>query len=105
MPVAARYKLRRGIVRACAGIVEGVTAEPYVSHIEAASAEIGANYTSERERQKLIKAIKLNLTNRREYPFELLMRRYGLSVSHATFKREKQKFCWTLAQLCGFLET
>lgn len=103
----SKYTLSRGVVKACAGIVEGVTAEPYITHIANAGRVVGVNYSldegAQRERARLIEAIKLNLINRRECPFEYLARRYSLPVSLATFKREKTKYCYTLAVLCGFV--
>ena len=104
----SKYTLPGGIVKACAGIVEGVTAEPYRTHIANAGRVVGENYalteSGQKERERLTEAIKLNLINRREYPFEYLARRYNLPVSLATFKREKMKYCYTLAVLCGFVD-
>ena len=102
-----KYKLPRGVVKACAGIVESVNREPYKFYIANAAISVGANYAldeaAQKERAQLIEAIKLNLINRQEYPYELLVRRYGLPVSLSTFKREKMKYCYALAKLCKFV--
>lgn len=102
-----RYKLPRGVVKACAGIVEGVFVEPYLTYVKEAERVVGTGYgdspSAQRDRQLLVEAIKLNLTNRIEYPYELLARRFGLAVSLSTFKREKMKYCYELARLCGFI--
>ena len=102
-----KYALPSGIVKACSGIVESVTAEPYISHIENAGRVVGSNYALDekvqKERERLVEAIKLNLINRHEYPFECLARKYCLPVSHSTFKREKMKYCYELARLCGLI--
>lgn len=99
--------LPRGIVRACAGIVESVVEEPYKTYIIEAGRVVGVNYAlddaAQWEREKLIEAIKCNLVNRYEYPYELLVRRFNLAVSLSTFKREKKKYCYELARLCGFI--
>ena len=103
------YILPRGIVRACAGIAESVDAEPYASYVAAAAAIIGASYgdspSAQHKRRQLAEAVRLNLINRREYPYELLVRRFELAVSLSTFKREKYKYCYELARLCGFIGT
>ncbi len=100
--------LPRGIERACAGIVESVLTFPYTAYIEEASLCIGENYAadnrSENERQRLVEAIKLNMIDRKEYPFTLLQRRYQLPLSIRAFLAEKRKFTHKLASLCGFLK-
>lgn len=108
MNARKQMRLSRGVYRACSGIVEGVQTEPYRTYITRACAVIGAGYAlderAQAERQKLVEAVLLNVENRREYPFELLARRFLLPISHAGFKREREKFCSELARLCGFIE-
>lgn len=100
--------LPRGIERACAGIVESVLTLPYTDYIEQASQCVGENYPadprSENERQRLVEAIKLNMIDRKEYPFSLLQRRYQLPITIRAFLAEKRRFTHTLASLCGFLK-
>ena len=99
--------LPRGIEKACAGIVESVLTHPYVDFIEQASLCVGENYASdfrsENERQRLVEAIKLNMIDRKEYPFSLLQRRYQLPITIRVFLAEKRRFSTELASLCGFL--
>ena len=99
--------LPRGIEKACAGIVESVTTVPFVYYIRQAGLCVGENYNasddSEIQRQKLIQAIHLNMIDRKEYPFSLLQRRFGLPITIRTFLAEKRKFTYKLALLCGFL--
>ena len=106
MTNTSKYTLSRGIVKACAGIVESVDAEPYRTYVIEAGRVVGVGYgleeAAQKERAKLVEAVKLNLVNRYEYPFESLARKYGLAVSYRTFRREKQKYCYELARLCGF---
>ena len=100
--------LPRGIEKACAGIVESVLTLPYTAYVEEASLCIGENYTadshSENERLRLVEAIKLNMIDRKEYPFTLLQRRYQLPITIRAFLAEKRKFTARLADLCGFLK-
>lgn len=99
--------LPRGINRACSGIVESVSVPPYSDYVEQACMTVGANYAldkaSECQRQKLALAIKLNLIDRKEYPYSLLQRRFDLPLGIRAFLAEKRKFIHTLATLCGFL--
>lgn len=99
--------LPRGIDRACSGIVESVNTKPYTDYIEQASLLVGANYAtddeSEKNRQNLATAIKLNLIDRKEYPYSLLQRKFNLPIGIRAFLTEKRKFIYTLANLCGFL--
>ena len=94
----SKNTLPHGIVKACAGVVESVTEEPFRTYVTAAGRVVGVNYAldeaAQRERENLIEAIKYNLVNRYEYPYELLVRRYNLPVSLSTFKREKKKYCY-----------
>jgi len=104
-----KYTLPRGVVKACAGIVDGVYIEPYKSYVDKALDVVGTNYekneAAQKERMRLIEAIKYNLINRNKYPYEFLARRYSLPLSLSAFKREKKKYCYELARLCGFIET
>jgi len=99
------YKLPRSIVRACSGILEGVKKEPYIQYIAEVEKEIGTKLYegNEKRRENFVKAIELNIINNRENTFDMLDRKYELSVSLATFKRHKYKFCWLLAKKCGFI--
>ena len=96
-------KLKAGIVKACAGIVESAEGEPWTSYIRAAEEVVGRNYAqndrAQRTRAALVEAVKLNLINRKAYPFELLVRRFGLPIDQKTFAKEKYRFCHKLAQL------
>ena len=96
-----------GVVRACSGIVESVHLPPFDDYIASASLMIGENYAadaaSERERAKLVEAVKLNLINRKEYPYTLLQRKYNLPLDIRSFLWEKRRFVYNLAILCGFL--
>lgn len=101
------YDLPRGIVKMCAGAVESCTTEPYITYIAQAERVVGRNYAlseqAQQNRQQLVAAVKFSLTNRHDYPFELLKRHYGLCVGQNLFGREKKKFCYELARLCGFI--
>lgn len=104
----SKYILPSGVVKACAGIVESVAAEPYAGYIKQAETIIGVSYAgdfaAQAERARLVEAIKHNLVNRQEYSYQFLARRYNLPVSLATFKREKRRFCYELAKQCGFIK-
>lgn len=95
----------RGIVRACAGIAESATAERYVQAVHQAEQVIGAGFApdAEAQRQKLVEAVKLNLINQKEYPFELLLRKSGIYMGKNQFTKEKHLFCNELARILGFL--
>lgn len=106
----SRYILTRGAVKACAGIVESAAnIQPYADYIKNAERAVGRTFSpdpaAQAERARLIEAIKLNLINRRENNFELLVRRFSLPVSLSMFKREKYKFCYALAVECGFVQS
>lgn len=101
------YNLPRGIVKACAGIVESATTEPYITYITLAECMVGQNYAlteqAQENRRQLVEAVKFSLTNRRDYPFEQLRQKYSLPICYNTFGKEKKKFCYELARLCGFI--
>ena len=56
----------------------------------------------EKQQKNLREAIKLNLINRKEYPFEVLQRKYGLPCSQKLFRKESRKFIRIFSGLCGF---
>ena len=87
--------------RACGGIIESVKNYPYTAYMELAATCVGLDW-EEKQRKNLAEAIKLNLINRKEYPFDLLQRRYGLPCTKKTFRREARKYVRILAGLCGF---
>ena len=95
------YSPSRGVERACGGIVESVRSSPYTEYIELASGCVARGW-DEKARQDLTEAIKLNLINKKTYPFELLQRRFGLPCSRSTFRREECNFVRVLSGLCGF---
>ena len=96
----------RGITRACSGILESVHTKPYTDYVDTASLLVGANFAvdeeSEGRRRDLVQAIKLNLIDRKEYPFSLLQRKFNLPIGIRAFLEEKRRFVHILAHLCGF---
>ena len=48
--------------------------------------------------EKLYKALKLNITNRKKYPAVVLIDTYKLPLSLSTFKRIKYHLCYTIAK-------
>lgn len=98
-----KYRLPDGIVRAVSGLVEAASTEPYRTYIAEASEVVGRRIDDQSVRADLISAIMLNVINRKEYPFEMLARHYGLPVSHGYFKREKYLYVYRVAELCGFV--
>lgn len=97
-------RLPRGIIRAVAGIVESAGTEPFRSAVSEASEVIGADISSEQVRLHMIKAVQLNLINRREWPFERLQQRYGLPCEISYFKRQKYNYITEVAARCGLIE-
>ncbi len=106
------YTLSRSAVRYCAGIVECTygcpgtfAAELWSGIVARAERVVGSNYgddpKAQEERARLIEAVKQNLMNRWEHPYEQLARKYELPLSLSSFKREKRKFCYELAKLAG----
>ena len=94
----------RGLYRMISGLLVCSHAPAVVNAIEEASAEVGSSrYSQEAEshRQALADAVRLNLIDRHEYPYELLVRRYGLCESPAQFREERLQFCRRVAQMCG----
>lgn len=71
-------------------------AEPLGLCLYQAESVIGIGY-SPRQRANLIKAVKLNLSNRKQYSFEFLQRRFQLPLSINTFAKEKRAY---VARVC-----
>jgi hypothetical protein len=69
--------------------------------MEIAAAMVGKDW-EEKERKKLAEAIKLNLINQKEYPFEMLQRKYQLPCSRKVFRKEARLYVNVLSGLCGF---
>ena len=95
------YVPSRGVLRACGGIVESVTCSPYSEYMLLAESCLARDW-DEKERARLVQAIKLNLINRKEYPFELLQRKFDLPCCQKTFRRESRRYVRILSGLCGF---
>ena len=91
----------RGVTRACGGLVESVKTYPYTAYMEIAAGMVGKDWDA-KEREKLAEAIKLNLINQKEYPFEMLQRKYQLPCSRKIFRRESRLYVKVLSGLCGF---
>lgn len=103
-----QYRLPRGMVRICAGLVEAqqTLPEAYRQAIAQAESRVGTSFSIDAEgtRLMLAEAIKLNLISRKEYPFETLQARYRLPISLSTFRREKFRFCYHLAAALGMVD-
>ena len=95
------YIPSRGIERACGGIIESVKCTPYTDFVKMAEGCVACDW-DEKQRKNLTEAIKLNLVNQKEYPFDLLQRKYGLPCSRKIFRREARKYVQALAYFCGF---
>ena len=95
------YRPSRGIERACGGILESVHSWLYTEYMELAGSCVGRDW-DEKQQKNLCEAIKLNLINRKEYPFEVLQRKYGLPCSQKLFRKESRKFIRIFSGLCGF---
>ena len=96
----------RGLYRMISGLLVCSHAPVVVNAIEEASAEVGrSRYADEAEqhRRDLANAVRLNLMDRFEYPYELLVRKYGLCESPAQFREERLQFCRRVADLCGLM--
>ncbi|MBP3321825.1 MAG: hypothetical protein J6M12_05690 [Clostridia bacterium] len=91
----------RGVTRACGGLVESVKTSPYTEYMALAASMVGKDW-DEKQRQNLAEAIRLNLINQKEYPFELLQRKYQLPCSRKVFRGESRLYVNVLSQLCGF---
>lgn len=96
----------RGLYRMISGLLVCSRVPAVVNAIDEASAEVGrSRYSQDAEshRQALADAVRLNLIDRHEYPYELLVRRYGLCESPAQFREERLQFCRRVADLCGLM--
>jgi hypothetical protein len=91
----------RGVTRACGGLLESVKTYPYTEYMEMAALTVGKDWEEE-ARQNLAEAIRLNLINQKEYPFEMLQRRYQLPCSRKVFRKEARIYVNVLSGLCGF---
>lgn len=104
-----KYDLPRGVVRACAGLVESCPNERVAQAIKRAEQVIGTEYAdnpiAQRNRQHLIHMVKGNLVNYKLFDRETMNRRYGLQISHNELWREKKKFCYQLSKELGFLKS
>ena len=101
VPKKRNYIPPRGIERACGGIIESVKCLPYTDFVKTAEEAVACDW-DEKQRKNLTEAIKLNLVNQKEYPFDLLQRKYGLPCSRKIFRREARRYVQVLAKLCGF---
>ena len=88
-------------MRACGGIVESVKCSPYAEYMLLAGSCLMRDW-DEKTRENLIEAIRLNIINRKEYPFELLKRKYSLPCSLRTFRAQRSLYIRILSGLCGF---
>lgn len=94
----------RALYRLVSGLLTYSVTPSVRTAIDEAIGEIGqARYTdaADKARRKLAEAIQLNLIDRHEYPYELLVRRYGLCESAAQFRDERVQFCRRVVELCG----
>lgn len=100
-----RYTLPPGIVKVCAGLVQSAETEPYLSAVARAEQSVWASCPAEQlaERQRLIAAIKENLTKPRNPSIENLLHKHDLHISESTFRRTKRRFCWTIAEELGLV--
>lgn len=97
------YKLKAGIVKACAGLLQDCSQPWVLDAIAQAEHYIGQDYalneSAQQTRQKLVQMVKFNITNRKKYERELLNRQFGMKISRNTLWREKKRFCFELAKL------
>ena len=79
----------------CRGVLSLARSEPYISAVQAAESEVGQSFNDGaiELKKSLVEAIKYNLVNQREYPFQLLQAKYSLPMNSAEFTEEKNKFC------------
>ncbi len=91
----------RGVTRACGGLVESVKTSPYTEYMALAASMVGKDW-DEKQRANLAEAIRLNLINQKEYPFDLLQRKYQLPCSRKVFRKEARLYVNVLSDLCGF---
>lgn len=104
MSVSKTDARTRGLYRMVSGLIVYSEAPAVVAAIDEATAEIGRGRYSidaETHRRALADAVRLNLIDRHEHPYESLVRRYGLCESPAQFREERLQFCRRVAELCG----
>ena len=95
------------LLRVCAGLLEGEeeAAEGVARAIRGAENWVGLDYApgAQASRAALVQAVKANIRNQKDWPFELLQRHYLLPLSRRQFSREKQLFCQALARGLGLM--
>ena len=88
----SKAHVAKSVRRACGGILqmeaEGRITGSDAEKIKKCEQVVGQCYTSEKERQKMVYALKLSLMNQKEHPF----RAFEIPVSANAFSREKTKF-------------
>ena len=84
-------------VRIATGIIEG---EPqnYIKLIADAGQAVGRDCLAKDIRERLVKAIKQNLTARKQNKIDDLIYTYDLGMSSSTFKRYKAEFLEFIAK-------
>ena len=104
---ASVYGMPRGIVRACAGVVEALDVLPdrYKQAVARAEESVGQSFDKDAVavRKALVAAVKLSIINQKDWPYDFLEAHYGFAVSRRTFYKEKRKFCWALAKELGMI--
>ena len=100
-----RYTLPPGIVKVCAGLVQGGKTEPYLSALCTAEQMIFDKYTAgqQDEAHRLAAAIKVNVKHPRRPSVATLLRQFDLNISEKTFRRYKREYCYTLALEAGLI--
>ncbi|MEG0899982.1 MAG: hypothetical protein RSD67_05445 [Oscillospiraceae bacterium] len=100
-------KLTPGIIKICSGLLESCSTEPYKTNIAIAEriivTDCGLNNSQEVKQKNVINAIKLNLINRKENSLDNLLSLYNIDMKKSEFREEQNRFCYTLATLCGFI--
>lgn len=66
--------------------MESVKTSPYTEYMAIAASMVGKDW-DEKQRRNLAEAIRLNLINQKEYPFDLLQRKYQLPCSRNGFSQ------------------
>lgn len=100
-----RYTLPPGIVKVCAGLVQGAKTEPYLSALCTAEQMIFDKYPAgqQDEAHRLAAAIKVNVKHPRRHSVATLLRQFDLNISEKTFRRYKREYCYTLALEAGLI--
>ena len=86
----------RAALRVTAGLIQA-RSEAYGPFLEAADRAVGPGMCEE-VREKLAKALRLNIQNRSEYPFYDLQRKYGLPLEEKQFAAEKSLYVRTVEE-------